>query len=215
VGTGANRHWRNNLMLGQNTAPAIFSVTTSTAYSTSDYNGFRLNPDAPYNFQWNVQQDVAAGRGAAPDSAAAAGRGRAGGAAPAGRGEPPAAGRGDAAGGRGAAGAAAGRGAAGGGALQPYQYRTLAEYQKGAGQDRNSVLVDYEVFVNVPKLDRDVKTIQRLYNFRDYDFRLRPGSAAIDRAVAIPNVNDGFTGKAPDLGALEQGQPLPTYGPRP
>jgi hypothetical protein len=33
--------------------------------------------------------------------------------------------------------------------------------------------------------------------------------------VAIPNVNDGFTGKAPDLGALEAGQPLPQYGPRP
>jgi hypothetical protein len=29
----------------------------------------------------------------------------------------------------------------------------------------------------------------------------------------MPNVNDGFTGKAPDLGALELGQSLPTYGP--
>jgi hypothetical protein len=77
------------------------------------------------------------------------------------------------------------------------------------------VLVDYDVFVNVPKLDRDPKTVQRLYNFKDYDFRLRPGSAAIDRGVVIPNVNDGFTGSAPDLGALEAGQPLPVYGPRP
>jgi hypothetical protein len=67
----------------------------------------------------------------------------------------------------------------------------------------------------VPKLDRDPKTVQRLYTFSDYDFRLRPGSAAIDRGVAIPNVNDGFTGKAPDLGALENGQPIPHYGPRP
>jgi hypothetical protein len=31
----------------------------------------------------------------------------------------------------------------------------------------------------------------------------------------IPNVNDGFAGSAPDLGALEVGQPLPIYGPRP
>jgi hypothetical protein len=77
------------------------------------------------------------------------------------------------------------------------------------------VLVDYDVFVNVPKLERDPKTVQRLYNFKDFDFRLRPGSAAIDRGVAIPNINDGFTGKAPDLGALEAGQPLPQYGPRP
>jgi hypothetical protein len=77
------------------------------------------------------------------------------------------------------------------------------------------VLVDYDVFVNVPQLDRDPSRIQRLYRFEDYDFRLRPGSAAIDRGVRIPNVNDGFTGAAPDLGALEAGQTLPIYGPRP
>jgi hypothetical protein len=27
-------------------------------------------------------------------------------------------------------------------------------------------------------------------------------------------VNDGFTGKAPDLGAFERGKPMPLYGPR-
>jgi len=31
----------------------------------------------------------------------------------------------------------------------------------------------------------------------------------------VPNVTDGFTGRAPDLGALEVGQPTPVYGPRP
>jgi hypothetical protein len=51
------------------------------------------------------------------------------------------------------------------------------------------------VFVNVPKLDRDPKTVQRLYDFRNFDFRLKPGSSAIDRGVALPNINDGFTGK--------------------
>jgi hypothetical protein len=200
-GSSANVHWRNNLMLGQDSGPAIFSVTTNTGYSSSDFNGFRPNPQAPYSFQWNVVQP-----GAAP-GADPGGRGRAGGAPPPGRGG--ADGRG-AARGRGAAGAGAG-----GEALQPFQYVTLADFQKATGQDRNSVLVDFDVFVNVPKLDRDPKTVQRLYNFNDFDFRLRPGSAAVDRAVAIPNVNDGFTGKAPDLGALEAGQPVPHYGPRP
>jgi hypothetical protein len=185
-------------MLGQSTAPAIFSVTTLTAYTSSDYNGFRPNPDAPYSFQWEIVQPGAAV--AADPDAGDAGRGRA-----AAAGAPAAA--------RGAA-PAAGRGAAPG-TLQPGQYRTLADYQQGSGQDRHSVLVDYDVFVNVPKLDRDPKTVQRLYNFKDYDFRLRAGSAAIDKGVAIPNVNDGFSGRAPDLGALEFGQPLPTYGPRP
>jgi len=32
--------------------------------------------------------------------------------------------------------------------------------------------------------------------------------------VALPTITDGFTGRAPDLGALEAGQPLPHYGPR-
>jgi len=78
----------------------------------------------------------------------------------------------------------------------------------------NGLTLDYDVFVNVPKLDRDPKTVQRLYDFKNLDFRLRPGSTAIDRGVTLPNINDGFAGKAPDLGALEAGQPLPIYGPR-
>ena len=71
------------------------------------------------------------------------------------------------------------------------------------------------MFVNVPKLDRDPKTVQRLYDFKDLDFRLRPGSAAIDRGVALPNINDGFTGKAPDLGALEGGSAAADLRPAP
>jgi hypothetical protein len=33
--------------------------------------------------------------------------------------------------------------------------------------------------------------------------------------VILPNVTDGFSGKAPDIGALEVGKPAPHYGPRP
>src|ERR1700745_2953649 len=53
AGSSANVHWRNNLMLGENSTPAIFSVNTNTNYSSSDYNGFRLNPGAQFSFQWN------------------------------------------------------------------------------------------------------------------------------------------------------------------
>ena len=35
-----------------------------------------------------------------------------------------------------------------------------------------------------------------------------------DAALLIPNMNDQFTGKAPDIGAYESGQALPLYGPR-
>jgi hypothetical protein len=159
AGSSANSHWRNNLMLGQGVAPAIFSVNTSTSYSSSDYNGFRPNPGVE-GFRWNVGPPPAAGATAAPG------------------------------------------------------FGTLADYVKATRQDQNSITLDYDVFVNVPKLDRDPKTVQRLYDFTDVDFRLRPGSAAVDRGVVLANINDGFTGKAPDLGALEAGQPLPTYGPR-
>ena len=46
------------------------------------------------------------------------------------------------------------------------------------------------------------------------DLRLKPGCKAEDAAIYIPNINDGFTGNAPDCGAYEVGQELPHYGPR-
>ena len=78
------------------------------------------------------------------------------------------------------------------------------------------MLLDYDIFENVPRLNgKDLATVQRLYKAADLDFRLKSGSAAIDRGVELPNITDGFTGRAPDLGALELGKPLPVYGPRP
>ena len=77
------------------------------------------------------------------------------------------------------------------------------------------MLVDYDVFVNVPRLDaQDVATVQKVYKAESFDFRLKPGSAAVDRGMALPNVTDGFAGAAPDLGAIEVGQTAPHYGPR-
>ena len=46
------------------------------------------------------------------------------------------------------------------------------------------------------------------------DLRLRPDAPAVDKGVHIPNINDGFNGKAPDIGAYETVQELPHYGPR-
>ena len=168
AGSSANVHWRNNLMLGQNAAPAIFNVTTNTGYSSSDHNGFRPNPGAPASFHWNSP--------AAPNGVGDGTRE----------------------------------------SLQTRQFATLADYTRATGQDQHSVTVDYDVFMAVPKLDaRDLATVQRLYNGKSLDFRLRPGSAAVDRGVALPGITEGFAGAAPDLGALEVGQPLPVYGPRP
>ncbi len=42
---------------------------------------------------------------------------------------------------------------------------------------------------------------------------LEDGGAAIDVGVQLGNINDGFGGNGPDLGAYELGQPIPMYGP--
>lgn len=97
-------------------------------------------------------------------------------------------------------------------ALVTRQYPTLKAYAKATGQDRHSVRVDYDVFVNVPK--PDLSDPQRLYDPTKFDFRPRPGSAAIDKGELLPSITDGYTGKAPDLGAFELGKALPHYGPR-
>jgi hypothetical protein len=47
------------------------------------------------------------------------------------------------------------------------------------------------------------------------DVSLAAGSLALDRGRVLPNINDNYQGAGPDLGALELGCPLPTYGPRP
>ena len=100
--------------------------------------------------------------------------------------------------------------------LETREYADLPQYSKATGQDRNSVLVDYDIFMNVRRLDaQDVSSLQKLYKAEDFDFRLKPGSAAVDKGTVLPNVTDGFSGRAPDLGALEVGATVPHYGPRP
>ena len=89
------------------------------------------------------------------------------------------------------------------------------QYQNGSGQDQHSITLDYNIFEKVPALnEKNLAMVQRLYEAKDFDFRLKAGSLAIDRGVELPTITDGFTGKAPDLGALELNQPIPVYGPR-
>jgi hypothetical protein len=93
--------------------------------------------------------------------------------------------------------------------------RNFAEYSPATHQDEHSVELDYDVFVHVPQLDaKDLKAVQRLYKADDFDFGLKPGSAAVDRGVVLNNVTAGFGGSAPVLGALELGQTKPHYGPQ-
>jgi hypothetical protein len=49
---------------------------------------------------------------------------------------------------------------------------------------------------------------------RTIDLRLAPRSMAVAAGQALPGLNDGFRGVAPELGAYELGEALPHYGPR-
>ncbi len=91
-------------------------------------------------------------------------------------------------------------------------FATLAELQKATGQESHGVELDYDIFENLAPPDPARR--YNVYHSTDLNFRLRANSKAIDAGVVLPTVNDGFNGKAPDLGAIEFGQPEPHYGAR-
>jgi hypothetical protein len=92
------------------------------------------------------------------------------------------------------------------------RFRSLSEYSEATRQDLHSVLVNYDIFKHV--IAPTTEDPGRLYNPADFDFRLQAGSKAIDAGMILPNVNDGYLGWSPDLGAYEFGTAIPHYGPR-
>lgn len=91
-------------------------------------------------------------------------------------------------------------------------YRTLEELRAATGQEMHGIEVDFNVFENLTPPDPSKR--HAVYHGMDLNFRLNPNGKAVDAGARIPTVNDGFAGQAPDLGALESGQPMPIYGPR-
>lgn len=158
----SNLHFRNNLLFGQGRQPAVMAIQTYTNYSSSDYNGFRLNPESDTAFIWNSPPREISRQ----------------------YGEP----------------------------LVQRSFADLTSYQQGTDQDMHSILLDFDIFVNAQMPDLDDPT--RLYDPEQVDLRLRRGAGAIDSGLVLPNINDGFSGRAPDLGAYEYGQAMPHYGPR-
>ncbi len=169
----SNFFLRNNLILGQGTQPRVFSLDTFTNYSTSDYNGFRPNPESKEAFAWN-SPPFSEVRNFYPEHKA--------------EGAPP------------------------GVPLTQRVFPTLKAYAAATGQDTHSKLVDFDIFVKGPK--PDFTDITHVVAIDSVDLRLKKGSAAVDAGIALPDITDGYTGRAPDLGAYEYGTPLPHYGPR-
>lgn len=93
------------------------------------------------------------------------------------------------------------------------RYPSMEAVRNTAGVYRHAVRVDPEgLFQSGLKPPADVQ--QQLPTGQN-DLRLSERNAAIDAGVPLPNVNDGYRGAAPDLGAYEFGSDLPHYGPRP
>jgi hypothetical protein len=91
-------------------------------------------------------------------------------------------------------------------------FATLAELREATGQEAHGVELDYDIFESLTP--PDLARRHHVYHSADLNFRLKPQSKAVDAGAPLPTINDSVTGKAPDLGALEVGQPEPHYGPR-
>ncbi len=91
-------------------------------------------------------------------------------------------------------------------------FATLAEFRAVTKQETHGIEVDFSDLEGL--VPPDPANRHAVYHAVDLSFRLKPSSKAVDAGVLIPTVNDGFAGRAPDLGALEVGKPAPRYGPR-
>ena len=86
---------------------------------------------------------------------------------------------------------------------------TIEEVREKLGYEKHGMTVDYDIFRNVQKPVPGTE-----YDPADFDFRPREDAPVVDAGQPLANINDGFTGEAPDIGACEAGRPVPHYGPR-
>lgn len=88
----------------------------------------------------------------------------------------------------------------------------LTGFRQATGWEKHGISLDYSVFQNVTAPDPAERG--KVYPKEGVDFRLISGANAIDAGMVLPNINDGFKGEAPDLGALEFGGEEIHYGRR-
>jgi hypothetical protein len=91
-------------------------------------------------------------------------------------------------------------------------FGSLADLRSATQQELHGIEVDYDIFERLSPPDPNLR--HAVYHAVDLDFQLRADSRAVDAGQVLPTVNDGFSGRAPDLGAIEVGKPAPKYGPR-
>jgi hypothetical protein len=93
------------------------------------------------------------------------------------------------------------------------RYQTFDEMKAKAPIEKHAVLVDAATAFAGGILAPPATETE--YDPAKNDARLKEGCAGVDAGEVLPGFNDGFAGKAPDLGAYELGAELPQYGPRP
>ncbi|GAG39219.1 unnamed protein product, partial [marine sediment metagenome] len=88
------------------------------------------------------------------------------------------------------------------------------DFCKATGQEEHGKLVDGFQGVFVKGVEVPIDPAEVLPP-SDNAPQLAADSPAVDAGEALPNINDGYGGRAPDAGAWELGTEPPHYGPRP
>lgn len=95
-------------------------------------------------------------------------------------------------------------------------YDSLSSFSQASGLEKHGVRIEHTKDLNI---DYSFHMPPPQTGPGDFDIpsqyvSLKADGSGIDAGVLLPNINDEFTGSAPDLGAYEFGLPLPHYGPR-
>jgi hypothetical protein len=88
-------------------------------------------------------------------------------------------------------------------------YASLTAFTAGTGFEASGTTLSQPIFQTPPPAAADYKPVGI-----NLTFALSSQSNARDRAAVLANINDGFVGSAPDLGASEFGGAPILYGPR-
>ena len=88
-------------------------------------------------------------------------------------------------------------------------WNNFADLQANSAFEANGRILDNNTFETPITLPADHTTF-----WSATDVTLGTASLAIDGAQILANINNGYNGNAPDLGAIELGNPMPDYGVR-
>lgn len=88
-------------------------------------------------------------------------------------------------------------------------YTNLADVKARSPFEAHGLILSAQTFPSLAAPGPDYTTYLAPANVT-----LSAGSNAVNAGVTLVNINDGFLGSAPDLGAWELGKPMPVYGVR-